>query len=276
MTRAPLRESLGVFALARPEFGEVVARHDLVFEHGVRPHGFERGLHRRRPTARASARRPSASASSTSRHSRIGASSGGRGAERVELAKRGARLVGPAEGDQRQRPLQMPVARGSDVVGGGIDLVQKRQRLGGSLLLQALGDEVQPRAGIVRVARQRLAQQRLGRIVTAGEAQTAPRDWSVAAGWPGCRLQGAGHGPLGVLDRALRVAREAKIDPGVGEARPQLNGDGEGLLGPRRLAGGNPGLAKSVMSLGPVGLGEARVPRGLQSRQRFAAPLAPR
>ena len=51
----------------------------------------------------------------------------------------------------------------------------------------------------------------------------------------------------------LRVAREAIIDPSVGEARPQLDGDGEGLFGPRRLAGGHPGLAISVMGLGPVG-----------------------
>jgi hypothetical protein len=58
-------------------------------------------------------------------------------AERVVLAERGPRLVRPFEGDQRQRPLQMPMARGGDVVGGRIDCVQERQRLGVLLFLQA-------------------------------------------------------------------------------------------------------------------------------------------
>ena len=86
----------------------------------------------------------------------------------------------------------------------------------------------------------------------------------VAAAMAGLRLQGADHRDLGVVDRALRVAREAEIDPGVGETRAQLGGDGEGLFGARGLAGGHPGLAESVMRLGPVGLGEAGVPRRLQ------------
>lgn len=88
----------------------------------------------------------------------------------------------------------------------------------------------------------------------------------------GLRLQGADKSPLGVFDRALRIAGEAEIDESVGEARPQLGGDGEGLFRPRRLAGGHPGLAKGVMRLGPVGLGEAGVARRRQSRLRLATP----
>ena len=88
----------------------------------------------------------------------------------------------------------------------------------------------------------------------------------------GLRLQGADKSGLGVLDRALAVAREAVIDPGVGEVRAQFHGDGEALLGPRRIAGGHPGLAKSVMGLRAVGLGEAGVARRLKRRVRVAAP----
>ena len=80
------------------------------------------------------------------------------------------------------------------------------------------------------------------------------------------RLQGASHAALGVLDRALRIAREAKIDPGVGEARAQFGGDGESLLGPRRLAGGDPGLTEPVVGFSAVGLGEAGVAGRFESR----------
>ncbi len=84
-------------------------------------------------------------------------------AERVAFAQRGTRLVRPVEGDQRQRPLQMPMACGGDVVGGRIDCVEQGQSLGRALLLQGFGDEIEPRAGVMRVARERLAQQFFGR-----------------------------------------------------------------------------------------------------------------
>ncbi len=71
-----------------------------------------------------------------------------RGVERVEFAERGARLVRPTEGDQRLRPLQMPVARGGGIAGRWIDLVQQPQRFGRALFLHGLGGEVEPRAGI--------------------------------------------------------------------------------------------------------------------------------
>jgi len=127
------------------------------------------------------------------------------------------------------------------------------------------------RAGVVRAARQRLAQQRLGRFVTAGEARER-REIGCRRGMAGRGPQGAGHGHLRVLDRPLRVAREAKVDPGVGKARPQRGGDGEGLFGPRRLAGGHPGLAIGVMRLGAIRLGKAGVARGLSGRLRLPAP----
>ena len=55
------------------------------------------------------------------------------------------------------------------------------------------------------------------------------------------------HGDLGVLDRALAIAREPVVDPGVGPARVQLDRGGEGLLGARRLAERRQGLAIGVM-----------------------------
>ena len=55
------------------------------------------------------------------------------------------------------------------------------------------------------------------------------------------------HRGLGVFDRALAIAREAVIDPGVGPARVQLDGGGEGLFGARGLAERRKSLAIGVM-----------------------------
>ena len=114
---AQCAKALASSPCARPELGEVVMRHDPVFEHGARPHGSERGLHRLRRRVRrrrddAHRRARAAVAPKPRRHEFRR-----RGAERIEFAERGARLVRPAERDQRQRPLQMPVARGGDIVG---------------------------------------------------------------------------------------------------------------------------------------------------------------
>ena len=241
----------------------------LCSKHGARPHIADRRLHRFGTSARVGAaafgeRQQRVSPKPQRRDLRR------RGTERIELAERGPRLVGPAESDQRHRPLQMPVARGGNIVGRRIDFVQQRERFGRALFLQALGDEVQPRGGIVRVARQRLAQQRLGHLVAAGEPQQR-RKIARRRAMAGLRLQGAGHRDLGIVDRPLRIAREAEIDPGVGEARAQLHRDGKGLFGARRLAGGHPGLAVSVMRLGGIWGGKAGVPRCFQSRLRVAA-----
>ena len=58
----------------------------------------------------------------------------------------------------------MPVPCGGDVVGRWIDFVQQRQSLGGPLLLEGFGDEVQPRPGVLRIAREGLAQQRVSAV----------------------------------------------------------------------------------------------------------------
>ncbi|WP_298352856.1 hypothetical protein [Rhodoblastus sp.] len=88
----------------------------------------------------------------------------------------------------------------------------------------------------------------------------------------GLRLERRDKGGLGVIDRALMLAGEAEIDPGVGETRAKFYGDGKGLFGPRRIAGGDPGLAEGVMGLRPVGFGEAGVARRLKGALRVAAP----
>ena len=266
---APLRESLVVRALARPEFGEVVARHDLVFEHRDRPHLVERILHRLGAGARVGApvlaKRQQHVAPQPQRLEFWRG-----GAERVELGQRGPRLVRPAEGDERQRPLQPPVARGREIVGGRSYFVEQRLRLGGFFLLQLFGDEIEPRAGVVRIARQRLAQQRFRRLVAAGEARERG-EIAGRRGMSGLRLKGAGHGPPGFVNRPLRITGEAIIDPGVGEARPQLCGDGESLFGALRLAVCHPRLAIGVMRLGHIGRRKARVARRLQGGAGLAA-----
>ena len=194
----------------------------------------------------------------------------GRG-RRVEFAECNARLVGPTEGDQRLRPLQMPVTRGGAIAGRWIDLVQQPQRFGRTLFLHRLGGEIEPRAGIVRVACERLAQQLLGRVVTAGQAQ---EDGQIGRrrGMARPRLQRAHHCALGVLNRALAVAREAQIDPGVGEIRAKSDGGGKRLFGSRRLSGGDPGLTEGVMRLGHVGFGEAGIPCRCERRLCVAVP----
>jgi hypothetical protein len=62
----------------------------------------------------------------------------------------------------------------------------------------------------------------------------------------GLRVQGPNHRPLGVFDRASSIARQAEIDPGVGEAGTQLGGYGEGLFGSRGLARGQRAAAKAA------------------------------
>ena len=77
-------------------------------------------------------------------------------------------------------------------------------------------------------------------------------------------LQRTEHGPLGVLDGALGVASEAEIDPGVGEIGPEADRGGEGLFGPRRVAG-------AVDQLVRVGVAVEELPFG-----RLAAGIGPR
>ena len=80
------------------------------------------------------------------------------------------------------------------------------------------------------------------------------------------------HRRLGVLDRALAIAREPAIDPGVGPMRIQLNRGAEGLFGALRLAERRPGLAIGVMRRREYG----RPPAGFARRDQRGLVVAER
>ena len=70
------------------------------------------------------------------------------------------------------------------------------------------------------------------------------------------------HCRLGILDRALAVAGDAIVDPGIGELRRKLDRGRECLLGSRRLIVREPGLAVDVVCAGIVGRAVTRLARG--------------
>ena len=155
-------------------------------------------------------------------------------AERRQRGERRPRLGRPAELQQRQRTLQMPVAQRRLVLGQRRGGVEQRERVGRPLLLQQLGGEVQPGAGIVGRAGEAVAQQRLGRLGFAGNAHEGAE---IGGGgrMAGGAAQRLTHRRLGVLDASLPVAGEAEIDPGVRPTRRQANRGGESRV--RRVAG---------------------------------------
>ena len=73
----------------------------------------------------------------------------------------------------------MPVAQRADVVGRWCGTSPSTaERFGGAFLQQHVGDEVEPRAGVVRFAVDGVAQQGFGRLQLSGDAQEA-----VARAW---------------------------------------------------------------------------------------------
>ena len=83
-------------------------------------------------------------------------------------------------------------------------------------------------------------------------------------GMIGGAAQGLSHRGLRVADRALTIAGEAEIDPGVRPRRLEADGGGEGLRGASLLADREPRLAIGVMGLWPVGRRVAGVAGGAQ------------
>jgi hypothetical protein len=158
--------------------------------------------------------------------------------------------------------LQQPVAPRARVV-RRFHLRQQGQRLGGAVLLQQVGDKIEPRAGIGRIAREAFVQQALGRFDLAGYAQEAAKIGG-GRGVAGFGAQGLAHRRLGVLDGAPAIAGDAVIHPGVGPLRRQSQRGGEGLLGARRLVHRHPGLPVGVMRLRQMRRRMACLARGAQ------------
>ena len=240
----PLGEGAAWRALAGPELGEIEARHDGVLRNGLGTHVRKRRLHPFRlfKGARAVAlgERQQDEAPIQERRKR------GRGRPQSgEFVENFPRFRRAAELQQSQSLLQTPMTQ-SLRVARRFCIFQNRQRLAGALLLQEIGRQIEARPDGARRTLECLPQELLGALQLAADphegAQVGERGGMGTI--DGERLA---HRSLGVLDRALGVAREPVIDPGVGPPRIELNGGGEGLLGARVLAERRKSLAIGVM-----------------------------
>jgi hypothetical protein len=139
--------------------------------------------------------------------------------------------------------------------------IKQRERLGGAFALEEIGDEVEPRAGVTRLAREGLPQQCLAGIGLPADAHERAeiRSRCGMAGRAGERLA---HRRLGVLDIPLPVARDAVIHPGIGPARCKLDCRAECLLRARRLVQREPRLAVDIVGARLVGRPVAGFARG--------------
>jgi len=163
----------------------------------------------------------------------------------------------------------MPVARDRGI-GRRRDGVQQSERIGRPFLLQQIGDKIQSRAMVGRIAGERLAQQRLRRLCLSGDAhQAAEIGGGGVMAWRGA--QRPAHRGLGGLDIALAVPGDAIVHPGVRPIGIDPQRRHERLLGPARLIQREPGLAVGVMRLRSVRLSMAGVARGPQGAFRLAA-----
>jgi len=132
------------------------------------------------------------------------------------------------------------------VAGGRRRSIKERQRLGGAFALQQFGGEVEPRAGIARLALDGFQQQRLGRLRLAGDAHEGGEIG--ACRWMARRAnERLAHGRLGVLDVTFPVARDAVIDPGVRPGGVKLQRLGKGSLGLPVSRQGEPDLTIEIM-----------------------------
>jgi hypothetical protein len=129
------------------------------------------------------------------------------GGQRIQHCSSLGRL---AKLEHHERVLQMPVAQRADVVGRWRHSAEHCQRFGGAFLQQHVGDEVEPRAGVVRFAVDGVAQQGFGRLQLSGDAQEAAQ---VGDGGGMIRLnaQRLAHRGLGLLDGALPIAGDALV-----------------------------------------------------------------
>ena len=244
MAGLPLGEGARMPALARPELGEVEMGHDRMFRDALRPHLIEALLDKSGLAlglTRVPFHRGEQDATPV-RQRRL------RWGRRARLGKRVEGLAGFLRAPQLKQGeglLQPPVPVGRGVC-RLVRFVQERERVGRALLLQEVGGEVEPRADRLRFGGDALAHQFFGRL---GFAADPHEGGQVGEGRrvPGVGLQGEAHRRLGVLDRALAVAREAEIDIGVGPARRELDGGPEGLFRAFGLAEGEISLAVGVV-----------------------------
>ena len=177
-------------------------------------------------------------------------------------------FIRPAKLQQRQGALQVPMAQRRLVLRQRRRGIEQGKRISRTLLLQKLGNEVEPDASILRCAREALAQQRLTGLDLAADTHEGTQIGG-GRGMAGCAEQRLAHRRLGVLDVSLPVTRDAVIDPGVGPTWCQLQSGGESAFGVGVIAQRRPGLPVSVMSLGPIRRGVTGVARGLERGQRI-------
>ena len=255
----PLGEGAARRALRRPEFGEIEPRHDRVLGNGVRAHVGERGLHRQRLVRCARARRLRRAPARRSASARAARARPASAPIRTSSSRTCARFRRAAELQQRQRLVE-DASDAKPRVARRFGAAEQRQSLGRALLLQQIGRQIEPRADGVRLARDRLAQEPLGRFRFAGDPHEGA-EVGESGGVIGIGGERLPHRRLGVLDRALAIAREAVIDPGVGPARIQVNCRGEGLFGARGVADRGPRLAIGVMRRRELGGAPARFAR---------------
>ena len=136
-----MRKRAVMLVLPGPEFRQIVMRHDLVLRNRLGSHCRERRVHL-----------PGLLASGCTVFLREGQQNEPpvpqrreRGWDRSECCQRSEhrpRLRRPAELEERQRVLQMPVAQRRRVVGQRGSALQERERVGRALLLQQHGHEV--------------------------------------------------------------------------------------------------------------------------------------
>ncbi len=267
---APVRHRPRRLAFARPELGEIEMGHDRMFRDRLAAHGAQGRLHARGLPRRARL----VAFESGDQHAPPGGQRRQRGEERsarLERLQRLARLPGTAQ--QQQAPARVAGCQlliGADV-GGRLDAAEQRERLGGALLLQEVGGEIETRAEVRRPALELASQQRLGRLRAAADAQERGQIGR-GGGMIGREGEHPRRGRLGVLDRALPIAREPVVDPGVGPARGEPYRLGEGALGARGLSERGPGLAIGVMG----GRQRRRVVAGLARRDQRGLGVARR
>ena len=265
----PMGEGMARRVLRRPEFGEIEPRHDRVLGNSVGAHVRKGELHSLRLLAGARAV-AFGERQQDEAPMQEGRKRGRRRPRAHEFVENFARFRRATELQQSQSLLEAPVAQSDEIV-RRLRALEKRQRLRRALLLEEVGGQIEARADGVRRARDRLLQEPLSRLRLPGDphegAQVGERGGMGRIG--GERLA---HRGLGVLDRALAIAREPVIDPGVGPARIQLNGRGESLLRARGLAERRPSLAIGVVRRREL----RRAPAGFARRDKRGLMVAER
>ena len=192
--------------------------------------------------------------------------------ERRQRGERRPRLVRPAELQQRQRTSADASGAAPRLSSGSAGAASSSASASpGAFLLQQVGGEVEPRAGIVGRAGEAVAQQRFGRLGFAGDAHEGAE---IGGGGADGRAPDASAWRIAVLASsicALAIAGDAEIDPGIRPTRRQSKRGGESALGVAMIAQCRPGFSIGVMSLRPIRRGVAGVARRLERGQRLGS-----